>query len=77
MSTPHLLHLDTDGTWTIGRHDDGCHRLTPDGLALICLVADLADEQLPDMAVQPGTYEAATTEDGTHLVLAAPTPVPA
>jgi hypothetical protein len=77
MITPHLLYLDAKGTWNVGRHSHGCHRVTPYGLALICLVSDLADEQLPDLAVQPGTYEATTTDDGTHLVLAAPDMVPA
>lgn len=69
---PHLLYLDADGTWTIGRHPADCHRLTPHGLALICLVHDLADEQLPHLGVQPGIYEAGTTDDGCHLVLSAP-----
>lgn len=72
MTTPHLLHLDTDGTWTIGRHPADCHRLTPHGMAFICLVHDLAAEQLPDLAVLPGVYEASATEDGAHLLLAAP-----
>jgi len=56
----------TDGTWTM-THPADCTVATPTGPTLICLVRDLAVEQLAGIRWMSGRYEVAANGDGDRL----------
>lgn len=69
MTAPHLIDVH-DGGWTVHRHTARCTVTTPDdGQRTVCLIQDLADEQLPVHPALPGLYRATARDGGSWLVL--------
>ncbi|SCL32094.1 hypothetical protein GA0070616_4386 [Micromonospora nigra] len=66
--THHVLAVANDGAWEIA-HPTTCTVHTPTGPAVICLVHDLAIEQLPADAsgLRAGRYEIAANDLGDRL----------
>jgi hypothetical protein len=68
MPAPHLIDV-YDAGWTV-HHRPACFVATPDdGRQVVCLIQDLADEQLPVHPALPGLYRAAARDGGAWLVL--------
>ncbi|MFE7869739.1 hypothetical protein ACFUYE_05240 [Micromonospora humida] len=63
----HVLVVAADGTWTVD-HPAGCTIHTPTGPAVICVVHDLAVEQLP-AGLPGGRYEIAANDLGDRLLI--------
>ncbi|QDY06144.1 hypothetical protein FJK98_02340 [Micromonospora sp. HM134] len=63
----HVLVVADDGTWTV-EHPAGCTVHTPTGPAVICIVGDLAAEQLPT-GLPGGRYEVAANDLADRLLI--------